>query len=140
MIPKTMLGLIYVNDDETCYQIYTPNNRMVNIYGKGESLELAKSNFEKNLNDIIDMYNDANEPIPSEILNVEIRYSTRNDFPIEEKILATLIGTIIGYILCLLLRELYLPIFDINIFVLFIGGILGCVIMIPLEKFYWKIY
>lgn len=140
MKTKTMLGLIYVNDDETCYHIYTPNNRIVNIYGKGESLELAKSNFEKNLNDIIDLYNDDNQPIPNEILNVEIRYSTRNDFPIEEKILTILIGTIIGYILCLLLRELYLPIFDINILALFIGGILGSIVMIPIEKFYWKIY
>lgn len=137
---RTMLGLIYVNGDERCYQIYTPNNRMVNIYGKGESLEIAKSNFEKNLNDIIDMYNDDNEPIPSEILNVEIRYSTRNDFPIEEKILMISLSIIIGYIFLLSLREFFLPLLEIKILGLFIGGLLGLLVMFPIEKFYWKQY
>ena len=137
---KKMLGLIYVNDDKSYYLIYTPNNKIIQIYGDGSSLELAKLNFEKNLAEIIDGYNGETQLIPSEILNVEIRYSTRNDFPIGEKILILLLGTITGYILCLLLREFYLPIFDINMLALFLGSITGCAIMIPLEKFYWKIY
>ena len=137
---KKMLAVISSNDDETNYLIWTPNNRIIDIYGRGETLELAKLDFEKNLAEIIDSYNGETKIIPSEILNVEIRYSTKQDFPIVKNIIQILNATIITYILILLLHELYLPICDVKILPPLIGATSMAIILFLIDKFKYKIY